>query len=84
MARAAARSGFFQWMWLYMPKVLGAWVMIAIIAASMSTATGAILATSTVMANNIWRKLPKVRAHWRGAALLPLQRAPAAPAGTCQ
>jgi hypothetical protein len=34
--------------------------MVAILCASMSTATGAILATSTVLAHNIWRKVPKI------------------------
>jgi Na+/proline symporter len=43
-------------------QVLGGWTVLAILCASMSTATGAILATSTVMAHNIFRK---VRATYR-------------------
>jgi Na+/proline symporter len=39
-------------------QVLGGWTLIAILCASMSTGTGAILATSTVMSHNIWRKVP--------------------------
>lgn len=39
------------------PRALGAWTMVAIVTASMSTADGAILATSTVMAHNLWRKV---------------------------
>lgn len=40
------------------PPVLGAWFLIAIVAASMSTADGAILALSTVISHNLARKLP--------------------------
>lgn len=54
------RSAFFQFLYTKMNRFLGGWVMVAIMAASMSTATGAILATSTVMAHNVWRKIPKV------------------------
>lgn len=39
------------------PQILGGWATIAIMSASMSTADGAILATSTVMANNLLRKV---------------------------
>ncbi|EFJ45094.1 hypothetical protein VOLCADRAFT_94586 [Volvox carteri f. nagariensis] len=49
----------FRLLWQHAPKALGAWTMVAIVTASMSTADGAILATSTVMAHNIWRKVPK-------------------------
>lgn len=38
-------------------QLLGGWTVLAILCASMSTATGAILATSTVMAHNIFRKV---------------------------
>jgi Na+/proline symporter len=38
-------------------QILGGWTVLAILCASMSTATGAILATSTVMAHNIFRKV---------------------------
>lgn len=37
-------------------QILGGWTVLAILCASMSTATGAILATSTVMAHNVFRK----------------------------
>eukprot|EP00775_Hariotina_reticulata_P010197 gene10197-10358_t len=48
----------FKFLWDRVPRVLGGWTMIAILCASMSTGTGAILATSTVMSHNIWRKVP--------------------------
>jgi Na+/proline symporter len=41
------------------PPFLGAWCMIGIAAASMSTADGAILAMGTVWANNIVRQLER-------------------------
>ncbi|PNW87979.1 hypothetical protein CHLRE_01g009400v5 [Chlamydomonas reinhardtii] len=53
------RTALFQLLWLHAPKALGAWTMVAIVTASMSTADGAILATSCVMAHNIWRKVPR-------------------------
>ena len=37
---------------------IGGWVLIAIVAASMSTGDGAILAMSTVLSHNLLRKLP--------------------------
>ncbi|GLI60824.1 hypothetical protein VaNZ11_002935, partial [Volvox africanus] len=49
----------FKLLWQHAPKALGAWTMVAIVTASMSTADGAILATATVMAHNIWRKVPR-------------------------
>jgi len=42
-------------------QLLGGWTVVAILCASMSTATGAILATSTVMAHNIFRKVCNLR-----------------------
>ncbi|KIY96757.1 hypothetical protein MNEG_11203 [Monoraphidium neglectum] len=53
------KNAFFKFLFSKFQRVLGAWVMVAIMAASMSTSTGAILATSTVMAHNLWRKVPK-------------------------
>ena len=41
-----------------MPSGIGAWVLVSIVAASMSTGDGAILAMSTVTAHNLARKLP--------------------------
>jgi hypothetical protein len=40
------------------PAFIGGWTLITIIAASMSTSDGAILALSTVLSHNIFRKLP--------------------------
>lgn len=51
-------------------QILGGWTVLAILCASMSTATGAILATSTVMAHNIFRKV-RTQQH-------PLRQQPAA------
>ena len=39
------------------PRAIGAWAMVAMVAASVSTADGAILATATVAAHNLWRKV---------------------------
>ncbi|PNH00857.1 High-affinity choline transporter 1, partial [Tetrabaena socialis] len=50
------KDALFKLLWEHGPKALGAWTLVAIVTASMSTADGAILATSTVMAHNIWRK----------------------------
>uniref|UniRef100_A0A383W3V0 Uncharacterized protein n=2 Tax=Scenedesmaceae TaxID=3086 RepID=A0A383W3V0_TETOB len=52
----------FKYLWERVPRVLGGWSVLAILCASMSTATGAILATSTVMAHNIFRKVPRIGA----------------------
>mmetsp|Transcript_1836 Transcript_1836/g.6183 ORF Transcript_1836/g.6183 Transcript_1836/m.6183 type:complete len:773 (-) Transcript_1836:501-2819(-) len=41
------------------PNWLGAWTLIGIVAASMSTSDGAILAMSTVGAHNLFRRLPQ-------------------------
>ena len=41
------------------PNWLGAWTLIGIVAASMSTSDGAILAMSTVAAHNLFRRLPQ-------------------------
>ena len=41
------------------PNWLGAWTLIGIVAASMSTSDGAILAMSTVASHNLFRKLPQ-------------------------
>jgi hypothetical protein len=41
------------------PPVLGAWCMMGIIAASMSTGSGAVLAMGTVMAHNVVRQLDR-------------------------
>ena len=41
-----------------MSPFIGGWVLLAIVAASMSTGDGAILAMSTVTAHNLLRKLP--------------------------
>lgn len=48
--------------WLCL-QVLGGWSVLAILCASMSTATGAILATSTVMAHNLFRKVRGAQQH---------------------
>jgi hypothetical protein len=42
------------------PKILGAWCLIGIVAASMSTASGAILAMGTVFSHNIMRQLDAI------------------------
>ncbi|KAJ1635514.1 Sodium:solute symporter family-domain-containing protein, partial [Pavlovales sp. CCMP2436] len=42
------------------PRFIGGWCLVAIVAASMSTSSGAILATSTVAAHNIARKIPRL------------------------
>ncbi|KAF8071320.1 cho-1 [Scenedesmus sp. PABB004] len=49
----------FKYLWERVPRILGGWTMVAILCASMSTGTGAILATSTVMTHNLWRKVPR-------------------------
>lgn len=55
---------------LLLSQILGGWTVLAILCASMSTATGAILATSTVMAHNIFRKVRRelrgIRGGFRG------------------
>ncbi|CAN0077118.1 unnamed protein product [Pylaiella littoralis] len=48
--------GFLKLVTTQMPTFLGAWVLIGISAASMSTSDGAILAISTVLSHNIARK----------------------------
>ncbi|KAG2422590.1 hypothetical protein HXX76_015918 [Chlamydomonas incerta] len=55
-------TAVFRFLWEQAPRAIGAWAMIAMVAASVSTADGAILATSTVMAHNIWRKVPRIGA----------------------
>ena len=46
---------FLKYLTNNIPPVLGAWCIIAIFSASMSTASGAILAPGTVLSNNIFR-----------------------------
>ena len=46
-----------------MNAFIGGWVLLAIVAASMSTGDGAILAMSTVWSHNLCRKLPVRRAE---------------------
>ena len=41
-----------------MNPFIGGWVLLAIVAASMSTGDGAILAMSTVLGHNLMRKIP--------------------------
>ncbi|KAI8470481.1 MAG: Sodium:solute symporter family-domain-containing protein [Monoraphidium minutum] len=53
------KMALFRFLWDKVPRVLGGWTIIAVMSASMSTADGAILATSTVMANNLLRKVPR-------------------------
>ena len=48
-----------------MNAFIGGWVLLAIVAASMSTGDGAILAMSTVWSHNLCRKLPVRRAQCR-------------------
>ncbi|KAF6257333.1 Sodium:solute symporter family-domain-containing protein [Scenedesmus sp. NREL 46B-D3] len=60
----------FKYLWEYVPRILGGWTVLAILCASMSTATGAILATSTVMAHNIFRKVPKIGATDKNLLLI--------------
>ena len=48
-----------------MNAFIGGWVLLAIVAASMSTGDGAILAMSTVWSHNLCRKLPVRRAECR-------------------
>ncbi|KAG2486309.1 hypothetical protein HYH03_015013 [Edaphochlamys debaryana] len=55
-----SKQALFWLLWTKAPTWLGGWVLVAIVTASMSTADGAILATSTVMAHNIWRKVPRI------------------------
>jgi solute:Na+ symporter, SSS family len=49
------------------PSLLGGWCLVGIVAASMSTASGAILAMGTVFSHNIMRQfdpiLPKLITH---------------------
>jgi Sodium:solute symporter family len=51
------KEAFIYLMTHQVPAVLGAWCLIGIVAASMSTASGAILAMGTVFSHNIMRQL---------------------------
>lgn len=53
-------EAFFNFLWSTVPGWVGAWCLIAVAAASMSTCDGAVLVCATVMANNVWRKVPKI------------------------
>ncbi|KAG2494142.1 hypothetical protein HYH03_007778 [Edaphochlamys debaryana] len=56
-------SAVFMFLWERAPHFIGAWAMVAMVTASISTADGAILATSTVAAHNLWRKVPRIGSH---------------------
>ena len=60
-----------------MNPFIGGWVLLAIVAASMSTGDGAILAMSTVWSHNLCRKLPVRRAACR--RLMPSTCPPTCP-----
>lgn len=46
------------------PSFIGGWCLIGIVAATMSTADGAILALGTVMANNVFRQIDSIFPHF--------------------
>ena len=53
-------NAFIKMMTNYVPTFLGGWTLIGIVAASMSTADGAVLAMGTVFAHNIMRQFDTV------------------------
>lgn len=57
-ARALDPDAFIKLLTHEAPPFLGGWTLIAIVAASMSTSDGAILALSTVVSHNLATKLP--------------------------
>lgn len=54
------KQAFLKLLVSVVPKALGGWCLIAIVAASMSTCDGAILALGTVFSHNIVRNVPKL------------------------
>ncbi|KXZ46447.1 hypothetical protein GPECTOR_43g883 [Gonium pectorale] len=60
----------FMMLWEQAPRAMGVWAMVAMAAASVSTADGAILATATVAAHNLWRKVPRIGSNERNLLLM--------------